>query len=663
MIFRRRSGRMRAMITNRPIGHRASLLVATATVPGTFAPSLTDRSWVDQGVVTALSTGSTYLLTEVAHGLIDTLGEAVEPHLPRRFCDQRLNTNAGVLMVELAVIPASVVTTRLLRWRDGEPTIRGLLRQFSWRMGISGLSGVLLTLGSSAVSGVDKRVGANGRLQRIPIAVPIGVGVATVLEQLRQDRADTDTPKTRATDLLSSLGAAGTVVLFIAGAAASERAISRRLAVAASTKFGGAPTIWQLGVHAGATAVVAAVTSGLWTRAMQGVEAGTTAFEPSLDAGAASRYTTPMQSGNPASRVTWESLGREGRRHAFTYVHPVKTLNDRMAEIPDDVDLSIATVMREPAQRVPVQVYVGLDSAKTMEGRVDLAIAELDRTEAWDRRLLMLVSPTGTGYVNYCAVAAVEYMTLGDVATVTLQYAKRPSPLSLGLVPRAREQNRLLWMRILERVRGLPVEARPRVVLFGESLGAHTSQDVFMHWGTLGLQALGVDRALWIGTPYGSKWKEQVVGKARPDVDPDLVAVVNDFEQIRRMPNTRRSTLRYVLLNHDNDGVTKFGTDLLVHKPRWLSDDRELQEHVEGASPRGIPAHLRWRPLTTFFQSLVDMKNAQLSGQYRAWGHDYRPDLPAFLSEVYRLPITQDQLVRVGAAVEERERLRESLFT
>ena len=30
-----------------------------------------------------------------------------------------------------------------------------------------------------------------------------------------------------------------------------------------------------------------------------------------------------------------------------------------------------------------------------------------------------------------------------------------------------------------------------------------------MHWGTLGPQALGIERALWIGTPYGSKWKQR----------------------------------------------------------------------------------------------------------------------------------------------------------
>src|SRR3712207_4214034 len=150
--------------------------------------------------------------------------------------------------------------------------------------------------------------------------------------------------------------------------------------------------------------------------------------------------------------------------------------------------------MGTPALAAPVQVYVRLDNAPTPRARVDLAMAELERTGGLDRSLLVLCSPTGTGYLNYLAVAALQYLALGDVATVTLQYSRRPSPLSLGMVRGAREQNRLLWLRILQRLRDRP-GPRPRVVLFGESLGAHTSQDVFLHWGTLGLDAMEIGRA------------------------------------------------------------------------------------------------------------------------------------------------------------------------
>jgi uncharacterized membrane protein len=318
--------------------------------------------------------------------------------------------------------------------------------------------------------------------------------------------------------------------------------------------------------------------------------------------------------------------------------------------------------MREPARATPVQVYVGLDSAPTAAERVDLALAEMDRAGAWDRSLIMLVSPTGTGYVNYCATASVQYLTRGDCAIVTLQYSKRPSPLSLGKIKVAREQNRLLWLRIVERLRDLPSDRRPRVVLFGESLGAHTSQDVFIHWGTLGPQALGIDRALWIGTPYASRWGQEVTGPARSDVDAGLVAVVNDFRQIEAMPAHRRGRLRYVLLSHDNDGVTKFGTDLIASRPNWLNGGRPRVEDIPGISPRGIRASMRWRPVTTFVQLLVDMKNAQIPGVYRPWAHDYRPDLPRFVREVYDLPCSEEQLASIEAAVAQRETMREEIF-
>jgi len=51
---------------------------------------------------------------------------------------------------------------------------------------------------------------------------------------------------------------------------------------------------------------------------------------------------------------------------------------------------------------------VGLDNAPSPKTRAELALAEMDRTAAWERSLIMLVSPTGTGYVNYCAVAAAQ---------------------------------------------------------------------------------------------------------------------------------------------------------------------------------------------------------------------------------------------------------------
>jgi uncharacterized membrane protein len=390
---------------------------------------------------------------------------------------------------------------------------------------------------------------------------------------------------------------------------------------------------------------------------MYRIEARTSADVPVIEPGEADRWVPSTVSGGPGSLVSWAGMGRDGRLHALASVRPEPLLT-RPAGVPD---LSIETVMGTPARAAPVQVYVGLDNAPTQRARVDLAIAELERTGAFDRSLLVLVSPTGTGYVNYVAVAALQYLALGDVATVTLQYSRRPSPLSLGMVRAAREQNRLLWLRVLQRLRDRP-GPRPRIVLFGESLGAHTSQDVFLHWGTLGLDAMGIDRALWIGTPYGSKWMRQVTRGDRLDVDADAVAVVNDHAQYAALTEQRGTPPRFVLLSHDNDGVTKFGPDLLWYPPDWLGPTRPRPEPVAGGSPRGIPPAMRWRPITTFFQSLVDMKNAQTKGPFGAWQHDYRGDLPRFLSDVFGLPASEEQLRRIEETLQERETVRERMF-
>ena len=175
-------------------------------------------------------------------------------------------------------------------------------------------------------------------------------------------------------------------------------------------------------------------------------------------------------------------------------------------------------------------------------------------------------------------MAAAQYLTLGDVASVTVQYSNRPSPLSLGRVgARAGAEPAALAAGGGASSARRP-GPRPRVVLFGESLGAHTSQDVFLHSGTLGLQALGIDRALWLGTPYGSGWMHEVTGPERLDVDGNRVAVVNDLEQLRAVAAQRGGTPRYVLLSHDNDGVTRFGVDLLTSSPTWLGPNRPAVE-------------------------------------------------------------------------------------
>ena len=644
---RKGRGRRPAASTAPDVG----LVVAAAMAPGTFAPSLAPRSATDQGLATGLATGLHYLLAAGAQDALEAtarfLTDGATSPAARR---------AGTMVVDSAAVPLGLAMLGALPPRADDP-LRGVVRQAAWRLGATGLGGALLGGAEIGAQALDERLRLGGRLASLPLAVPVGLGIAYVVDRLRGGEHDGQPDGTERPPALSSLAVATGVVGCLTAVAYGEHGLADLAARRVAAVLPGPPELWRLAGHAGFLVGLGLGASSVWHRAMQRIEAGTSADVPVIESGEADRWVPPTVSGGPGSLVSWAGLGREGRRHALASVRP-QPLTTRPAGMPD---LSIETVMGAPSRAAPVQVYVGLDSAVTPRERVDLAMAELERTGAFDRSLLVLVSPTGTGYVNYVAVAALQYLTLGDVATVTLQYSRRPSPLSLGMVRAAREQNRLLWLRVLERIRERP-GPRPRVVLFGESLGAHTSQDVFLHWGTLGLDALGIDRALWIGTPYGSKWMQQVTGAERLDVDRDAVAVVNDHAQLRSLVEQRGIRPRFVLLSHDNDGVTKFGTDLLWYPPDWLGPDRPVPQQVDGASPRGIPPTMRWRPITTFFQSLVDMKNAQVPGPYRAWAHDYRTDLPQFLSEVYDVPATPAQLTRIEEALQQRETVRERLF-
>ncbi len=189
-------------------------------------------------------------------------------------------------------------------------------------------------------------------------------------------------------------------------------------------------------------------------------------------------------------------------------------------------------------------------------------------------------------------------------------------------------------------------------MLFGESLGAWTSQDPFVDAGTLGLVDRGIDHAIWIGTPQFSKWKEQVLNDDRPDLDPTLVGVFNDIDEWRARSDDERARLRYVMITHHNDGVARFGVKLAIQKPEWLGPP--------DTRPRGVPKGIRWAPTTTFFQVLVDMKNSAnvVAGQFAATGHDYRPDLLPFFHATLGFDATDEQLDRISAWLERDELAR-----
>ena len=164
---------------------------------------------------------------------------------------------------------------------------------------------------------------------------------------------------------------------------------------------------------------------------------------------------TPLRSGSIASLAKWDTLGMQGR--------------DFIGTGPSTADL---TAFAGRPAREPIRVYAGLESAPTVQGRARMVVAEMDRTGAFRRSVVAVITPTGTGWVDAAVTDALEYLYAGDTALVSMQYSYLPSWISF-LVDRSKvaESGRALITAVHERWAQLPVQSRPRLLLFGESLG------------------------------------------------------------------------------------------------------------------------------------------------------------------------------------------------
>jgi uncharacterized membrane protein len=66
-----------------------------------------------------------------------------------------------------------------------------------------------------------------------------------------------------------------------------------------------------------------------------------------------------------------------------------------------------------------------------MEQRAELALEELKRVGGFSRSVLVVATPTGTGWLDPGAVDTVEYLHAGDTAIVSMQYSHLPSWITI----------------------------------------------------------------------------------------------------------------------------------------------------------------------------------------------------------------------------------------
>ena len=256
-----------------------------------------------------------------------------------------------------------------------------------------------------------------------------------------------------------------------------------------------------------------------------------------------------------------------------------------------------------PGARDPIRVFVGLHAAPSVEERARIAVDELERLGAFDRRRILVCSATLRGYVNPVPIAAEEHLSGGDVASVVVQYHDKRTLLMPAKVRIAARTHRAL----LEELRRRMPPGGAEVCVYGESLGAWASQNVFRGGGVRALDEAGVSRALWIGTPYFSRLPRLL---AKGEVPSDArVGTIRTKELLAGEGDRDR---RFFFLERRTDPVVLFsGLDLIWRRPDWL--------------PPG-----RWTPGITFVQLAFDLVAATnwTSTVPQALAHDYRLEGP-----------------------------------
>jgi uncharacterized membrane protein len=343
---------------------------------------------------------------------------------------------------------------------------------------------------------------------------------------------------------------------------------------------------------------------------VRGFFAGANALFQPRDAATPVGLSQPLleeKSGSPASLAPWDSLGYQGRNFVTTGPHAAE----------------LARLNGRPAKE-PIRVYAGLHTAPDDQGRLAVLLGELERTGAFTRKVLVIAPTTGTGWIDPVAASSLEMMYNGDTAIVGLQYSYLPSWISfLADRQKSMDSGRMLIDTVHDRWQQLAPDHRPKLMLYGESLGSMAGQAAF---GWLpDIRRMGFDAVLWVGPPQASPlWHALIVRR-----DPGSMEVEPRYDNGRTVRFSEANIpaditavagppwvgTRVLFLQHPSDPVVWWTPDLLFGKPEWLIE------------PRGQDrtALMRWYPVVTFWQVSADLTNAE--GVPGGHGHNYSNDI------------------------------------
>jgi uncharacterized membrane protein len=325
------------------------------------------------------------------------------------------------------------------------------------------------------------------------------------------------------------------------------------------------------------------------------------------------RPAASLRSGGPGSVISWNTLGWQGRN--FIGQGP-----------------SVAGIEKftgQPAME-PIRIYAGLASAHGAEAQASLAVKDLQRAGGFGRQNLLVVTTTGSGWVDPALADSFEYLSGGDCATVAIQYSYLPSWISyLVDQSKALAAGRALFDAVYGVWAKLPPGQRPRLFVAGESLGSFGGEAAFTGENDLANRTSG---ALFAGPPnFNALFRE--FSEHREAGSPEVQPVYHDGRTVRFTNDPATGIppkgqpwdgTRVLYLMHPSDPIVWWSPHLIFSQPDWISEP----------PGKDVLKTMFWVPFIIFWQVTADLPFA--TGVPAGHGHRYSAEYVDGWSTVMR---------------------------
>ncbi len=339
---------------------------------------------------------------------------------------------------------------------------------------------------------------------------------------------------------------------------------------------------------------------------------GEHAFGHAIGARLAERPTiTPLStvSLGEASVIPQDSIGKLGREFLEGAIPA------------SEIEAAIGRAAKDPAR-----VFVDLDSAPDAAARVQLLRDEVRRLGIIGgdnhRSTIVMVSPAG-GVTDLVATDTREVLAAGDIAHLAVAFSDKPALQSIHRIKAGVRQFQDAVDVVRAEIDALPAARRPRLEVYGESIGGIVGEQAMLKEGIAGLDARGIDRAIYVGSPSAGRAKRALLAAEGRGDAPSVIRYASLDDARARFGADAIANARVQFLEHSEDAITS------LH-PRSIWQPTRIPE---GSVVRNQADHV---PFVSFSHMVGDAINFKTPpGRLGMRGHNYGADMPGLLRQLH----------------------------